>query len=175
MDDGATPEMFIVRSGLPGDLAEMPMGTQFSVEVGPDVTRVFFDVLDAPEALGWYLHMRTDEAIGHRVVEVPGFGLATAVPEAYDEVVFGSGSGWTHVIRNPKPGTLYFSMSSLDLGDEGLFDVERIQVGVRTSMALEGELYEARGCSHRPSGLMLWPAFMLWFRQRRRCREEEIY
>jgi hypothetical protein len=171
-------DMFVMTSGLDGDLARMPMGTQFSKEVTSDMTSFWLE-LEADDDVGWSVFVRTGKPVEHETISIEALGLGTAIPTVYDWMVDGAGKGEVRLNDEsalrvlPEPGeTVYFAVTSrtqqIDLGD--VFGTQRIDVSSRSSTAVRGDSFERPGgCAVVPGGgsAGLWLLVLAGIRRRR--------
>ncbi len=151
---GESYDMYMMKSGLGGDLARVPLGTQFEIVVPEDASSIWFDITSEP-TVGWSIFGRLGEPVGHDAFVVEGLGIGTAVPVQYDWTVDGFGPGGVRLLPGSdfplQPGsTLYVSVSSWSgdaLDFDSVFDLERITVSTRLSTAEEGVEVVPGACS----------------------------
>jgi len=180
MESGEIFDMFLLNAGLHGDLARIPMGVQFSVEVPEEAVSLsfFVDEVVGHEGLGWSLYGRVAEPVVHRSTEVAALGLGFATAEDFDWMVDGERSG--SVVLTPDgdpplvPGeTQYFAMSSRNLGGIDLLDFQfgravlRVEVETGGPAAGGGERPGGCGCATGgPSGTWILLPTLLLLRRR---------
>lgn len=145
LEIGVDYDMYMMSSGLGGDLARIPLGTQFELTVPEDASSIWVDVT-ADEDAGWSLFGRVGEPIEHEPLVVDFIGIGTAIPTEYDWTIDGFGAGGVRLQPGGEldlePGsTVYLSVASwsgdvLDLG--ALFELQRVTVSTRISTAQPG-------------------------------------
>lgn len=166
LDSGEPTVQYMIHVGLKGDLERIPFGMQFSVDVPDDASAVRLDLSDfrGHPGLGWTVFGRAGEYVEHEVVAVPSVGLAVSRPVLYDFQVDGAGEGTIEVTLDSDPPlvpgqTLYFALSSRNLGSIDLFDYQLGRVTLSASVERsggqeieEGELTGGCSCRHTPVG-----------------------
>jgi hypothetical protein len=171
---GESYDMFMMQSGLGGDLARIPLGTQFAITVPQEATSIWVEV-DAAAEIGWSLFGRTGQSVGHEPLVVAGLGIGTAIPTEWDWTTDGFGPGGVRLEldgeRPIAPGeVVYISLSSWSgdaLSFDTLYEIERITFSTRVSTARPGVEFVAGGCSTggRAGG---WLGLLAWLFIRRR-------
>jgi Zn-dependent metalloprotease len=178
LDDGTERAILLIEGGLPGDFEHMPGGVQFSLDVPENAEGLRFEVTDFTSAeMGWMLYVREGSPVGHRVNDLAILGVQIAIPETYDLLVEGEGSGYTLDLTADSelplvPGeTYYFSFAGRNLGGIEPFEFTFSRINVRGEVLLPEE--KAGGCAcAAPSGAAPWwllvaPGLLLAYRRRR--------
>jgi len=184
LDDGEEHAILLIDGGLPGDFEHMPGGVQFSLDVPEDARGLRLEVTDfTSPKMGWMLYVRRGSHIEHRVTDLVILGVQIAVPETYDLLVEGEGSGYVLELTADselplEPGeTYYFSVAGRNLGDIEAFGFTFSRITVRGGL-FEPEVEEeevggcacATGSASAPWWLLFAPGLLVLYRRFRGLR-----
>lgn len=172
---GDVVTQYLINGGLYEDLAHIPASAQLSVEVPADAEELWVEITTSrgSSRVGWVLHGRVGEPIGHSDVDLGALGLGFAFPDAFDWRVEGQSGERVRLtpggeVDLPAGETLYLSLASRNLGGIELLDFETAVVDVQLGWTLpEEEPVGGCACDGGRSVSWLWFVLPLLARRRR--------
>lgn len=185
---GVETRQAMLNLGLLGDLSQIPLGMQFSVDVPPTASAVRFEVtgVDGHEGLGWAVYGRSGSHVEHEVLAVDLLGLAVARPAVFDWHVDGEGARVLELLPDGDlpfvPGErLHLAVASRNLGSIGLLELQSGTIGLRAEVVMPAapaasgtaasNLAGGSGCRTAPVGRGWSLALAMWvLRRRERAR-----
>jgi hypothetical protein len=175
-------DALLLFTGIPGALEVLPAEVQYRITMpadGSDVDLRFTEWNDRTGNIGYRIHVRRGEPVGHEIVDLSLFGLRTAVPTDFDADFDGEGTGVAltfgpegDVVTNAGE-VLYVSLASRPIDEPESLEF----TFARVSLQINGEVPEpiaAGGCACSQMGtpVLAWPLMgllLVFWRRRRRA------
>ncbi len=175
-------DALLLFTGIPGALEVLPAEVQYRITMPADDSDVdlrFTEWTDRTDNIGYRIHVRRGQPVGHEIVDLSLFGLRTAIPTDFDDDFDGEGTGLALTFGpegdvTTSPGeVLYVSLASRPIDEPESLEF----TFARVTLQITGEVIEpiaAGGCSCNQAGksALLWPLMGLlpvFWRRRRDC------
>ncbi len=172
-------DALLLFTGIPGALEVLPAEVQYRITMpadGSDVDLCFTEWSDRTDNIGYRIHVRRGQPVGHEIVDLSLFGLRTAVPTDFDADFDGEGTGLALTLGpegdmvTTAGEVLYVSLASRPIDEPESLEF----TFARVTLQINGEVIEPAtrgGCSCSQSGtpVFLWPLMgllpMFWRRR----------